>query len=156
MSERVYRYTIDFEGRIFHVGSAIEDPAVIRQLLARVHRDARGRLFSLCAGERNELAPEDALYVIARFEVPPDDGGDPGGEHLAVTCQGGLVRRLALGTLVLRDGAHLYGEVEGGHAARFGRQAWLDFATRLVDASVEPPLARVGGRAWPIVIVTPR
>ncbi len=150
MNERVYRYSIDFEGRISHAGSAIDDPAVIRQLLARVHRDPRGVLFSLCAGERNELAPADALYVIARFDDTPC--GEPGAERLAVTCQGGLVRHLDLGTLVLRGGHHLYGEVEGGFAARFGRHAWLEFATRFVDALAEPPLARLSGRAWPIAL----
>lgn len=152
MSERVYRYTIDFEGRIFHAGSPIEDAAVIRQLLTRVHRDPKGGLFSVCAGERNELAPTDALYVIARFEETP---AGPGGDRLAVTCQGGLLRHLDLGTLALRDGAFLYGAVEGGVAARFGRHAWLDFATRFVDATAEQPLARLADRAWPIALATP-
>ncbi len=146
---RIYRYTIDFEGRVFHAGTEVDDPAVLRQLLARVHRDAAGGYYSLCAGETNELRPDDVLYVIASF------ADEPAEEHpsrLPVTCQGGLRRHLALDTLRLRDGAFLYGDVDGGFSARFGRQAWLDFALRRVDATHATPVARFGAASWPILV----
>ncbi len=147
---RIYRYAIDFEGRVFHAGTEVDDPAVLRQLLGRVHRDAAGGCYSLCAGETNELRPDDVLYVIAGFADAPVDGSPA---RLAVTCQGGLRRHLALETLRLRAGAFLYGDVEGGFAARFGRQAWLDFALRHVDATCAVFVARFGAASWPIVVV---
>ncbi|MFN7953056.1 MAG: hypothetical protein U0610_15145 [bacterium] len=144
---RTYRYSIDFEGRVFHAGTEIADAAVIRQLLAVVRRDEAGGYYSLCAGERNELAPADALYVIASFADAPSPDRPA---HLPVTCQGGLERRLALDTLRMRGDAFLYGDVDGGFAARFGRHAWLDFALRHVDSERVPARARFGDASWPI------
>ncbi len=146
---RVYRYRIDFEGRILHQGSEITDPAVVRQLLRTVHRDADGTCFSLCMGERNELVADDVLYVIASFDATPVAPADR--SPLRVRCQGGLERSLDLATLGLHGEAHLYGDVEGGLSARFGRQAWLELASRhvQVDGAGAASLS-IGGRWFPI------
>jgi hypothetical protein len=150
---RVYRYRIDFEGRILHDGSEIGDPDVIRQLLANPRRDADGTSFSLCLGERNELDAEDVLYVIGAFDAPPPSDDATG---LPVRCQGGLARRLDLTTLRLAGEAYLYGEVEGGVAARFGRRAWLEFANRFVREDQGKAVAEIGGRSFPIAPGQPR
>jgi hypothetical protein len=150
---RTYHYRIDFEGRVLHAGTPIDDPLAVRQLLHRVHRDHRGRTYSLCRGEQSFIEADDVLYVVSDFADPATVGDDA---RLPVTCQGGLERRLELRSLWLHEQRFLYGSVDGGHAARFGRRAWPLFAERHVrhDAAQDTLVVRAGAQVFPIRVLT--
>jgi hypothetical protein len=50
---REYRYRVDCDGRIFHDGTEVVDPAVLRFFLRAMTRTEDGRCLVLCQGERN-------------------------------------------------------------------------------------------------------
>jgi len=143
---REYRYTVDLDGRIFHDGSEITDPAVLRFFLRVMERTPEGRFLVLCQGERNWFAAPDTPFVVQRARC---------------TCEGGDLRAVELlfagdyrepldpGTLAA-DASHLYCRVRrGAFLARFGRVAVSQLGAHLEETEGGVAL-RLSGRAHPI------
>src|SRR4029450_9565921 len=66
---REYRYVVDRDGRIFHDGTEIVDPAVLRFFLRAMTRTDDGRCLVLCQGERNYFAAPDTPFVVQRLRL---------------------------------------------------------------------------------------
>src|SRR5215510_4268552 len=119
-SVREYHYTVDRDGRIFHEGSEILDPAVLRFFLLAMQRAPDGRYLVMCQGERNWFETADTPFVIQRVRCQIERQRLVSAElYLA----GDYHEPLAPETLE-SDGGYLYSRVRNGaFRARFGRNA---------------------------------
>jgi hypothetical protein len=71
---REYRYLVDGEGRVFHDGTEIIDPLVLRFFLRAMTRTAEGRYLVLCQGERNWFEADDTPFVVQRLRLTIEGG----------------------------------------------------------------------------------
>lgn len=139
---RDYHYLIDAEGRVFHDGTEIVDPATLRFFMLAMTRTPDGRWLVPCQGEANWFEVRETPFVVQRLEVVPGEGGATAIElHLA----GGHRERLDPSTLGV-DGGHLVCRVRRAYVARFGRVALQQLAPLLHEEGGAVEL-RLGGRA---------
>jgi uncharacterized protein len=128
--EREYRYQVDRDGRIFHDGTEIVDPAVLRFFLRAMTRTADGRCLVLCQGERNWFEAPDTPFVVQRVRLTVD------GERLRAVelCFPGDYREpLDPRTLECERDLLFCRVRDGAFRARFGRVAVQQLAPFLVD-----------------------
>ena len=123
---REYRYHVDGEGRIFHEGSEIVDPAVLRFFLRAMRRAADGAWLVVCQGEHNWFDVEDTPFVVQRVHLEAREGVL---QQVELGLAGGLREPLDPATLEAA-GDRLGCRIRGG-PARFGRVALQQL---LVDA----------------------
>ncbi|MBI5627358.1 MAG: DUF1285 domain-containing protein, partial [Candidatus Rokubacteria bacterium] len=71
---REYHYLVDRDGHIFHDGTEIVDPAVLRFFLRAMRRSDDGRYLVVCQGERNWFAPHDTPFVVQRLRLHGEAG----------------------------------------------------------------------------------
>ncbi|MBI4240539.1 MAG: hypothetical protein HY613_02375 [Candidatus Rokubacteria bacterium] len=148
---REYTYRVDREGRIFHGGTEILDPVVLRFFLRTMKLTEDRRHVVLCQGERNWFEPHDTPFVVQRLRCVVE-----GGRLLsAELCFAGDYREpLDPGSLEAEEG-YLYCRVRAGaFRARFGRVAMQQLAPFLVEDAEGPALLLAGAR-HPIRELTP-
>jgi hypothetical protein len=127
---RQYDYTVDRDGRVFHDGSEITDPAVLRFFLRVMQRTPEGRYLALCQGERNWFETPDTPFVIQRLRWPDGDGA----ADIELVFAGDYHEPLDPATLEAEAG-HLYCRVRSGALpARFGRVAVQQLGSHLVES----------------------
>jgi hypothetical protein len=148
---REYRYRVDRDGRIFHNGSEIVDPLVLRFFLRTMQTTPDGRYLVLCQDEHNWFEPHDTPFVVQRLRMTVEEGRLTAAE----LCFAGDYREpLDLVSLEAEAG-HLFCRVRGGaFRARCGRVASQQIAPCLTDAGTGPALLLGGGR-HPIRDLTP-
>lgn len=143
---REYWYQVDREGRIFHEGSEIVDPLVLRFFLRAMTQTPDGRFLVLCQDERNWFQPHDSPFVIQRVRFVTADGH----VRAAELCFAGDYREPLDPATLESHGGHLFCRVRGGaFRARFGRVAMQQIAPFLIDNGSSPEL-RVGDHRYPI------
>ena len=143
---REYTYRVDAEGRVFHDGTEIVDPATLRFFLLALQRTPDDRWLALCQGERNWFEAADTPFVIQRLGLSVTDG------HLrAVELRlAGDYREPLDPTTLEHDGARLCCRVrKGTFRARFGRIALQQIAPWIVEEAGMPAL-ELGGRRYPL------
>jgi len=139
---REYRYTVDRDGRVFHEGSEIIDPAVLRFFLRVMQQTPEGQYLAICQGERNWFEVADTPFVVQRLQCVVEEGRLVSAE---VCLAGDYHEPLDAGTLEA-DAGYLYCRVRGGaFRARFGRGAVQQLAPFLVESDNGPVLT-LGGR----------
>ncbi len=148
---REYRYQVDRDGRVYHDGTEIVDPAVLRFFLRVMTRTDDGRCLALCQGERNWFEAADTPFVVQRLRLDVADGALQGAE----LCFPGDYREPLDPRTLETEHDLLFCRVRGGaFRARFGRVAVQQLAPFLVDtgegsallvAGVRHP---VGASAW--------
>lgn len=140
---REYRYTVDRDGRIFHEGSEIIDPLVLRFFLRAMQQTPDGRYLVICQREQNWFETSDTPFVIQRLHCATEQG------HLAsveLYFVGDHHEPLDPESLEA-EGPYLYCRVRGGaFRARFGRSAVQQLAPFLVEDSGGPVLLLGGTR----------
>jgi hypothetical protein len=143
---REYRYQVDRDGRIFHDGTEIVDPAVLRFFLRAMTRTDDGRCLVLCQGERNWFEASDTPFVIQRLRLGIDGGLL---QDVELCFSGDYREPLDPRTLeTTRD--LLFCRVRGGaFRARFGRVAVQQLAPFLSDAGDGSALL-LGGVRHPV------
>jgi len=128
---REYRYTVDRDGRIFHDGSEIIDPAVLRFFVLGMQRTPDGRYLVPCQGEQNWFDAADTPLVVQRLLPHMDQGALA---SIDLVLAGGYREGLEPATLQA-DASHLYCRVRrGALRARFGRVAVQQLAPYLAEA----------------------
>jgi hypothetical protein len=140
---REYRYTVDRDGRIFHEGSEIIDPAVLGFFLRAMQQTPDGRYLVICQNERNWFDAGETPFVIQRLACDTEEG-----RLLAVELYlaGGCHEPFDPDGLET-EGGYLYCRVRGGaFRARFGRGAVQQLAPFLVEGDDGPVLALRGTR----------
>ncbi len=127
---REYRYVVDRDGRIFHDGSEIIDPLVLRFFLRAMQRTPDGRYLVLCQSERNWFEATDTPFVIHRLRCSTEDGQLVSVLlHFAGDYQEPLVAKS-----LEAEAGYLYCRVRhGAFRARFGRVAIQHLAPFLVE-----------------------
>jgi hypothetical protein len=145
---REYSYRVDREGRIFHDGTEIVDPATLRFFLLALQRTPEGRWLALCQGERNWFESSDTPFVIQRLGLEVADGR-LGAVELRLA--GDYREPLDPATLE-HDGAQLFCRVrKGAVRARFGRIALQQIAPWIAEEGGGPMLA-LDGRRYPLTV----
>jgi hypothetical protein len=143
---REYTYRVDAEGRVFHDGTEIVDPATLRFFLLALQRTPDDRWLALCQGERNWFEAADTPFVIQRLGLSVTDG-----RLLAVELRlAGDYREPLDPTTLEHDGARLCCRVrKGTFRARFGRIALQQIAPWIVEEAGMPAL-ELAGRRYPL------
>ena len=141
---REYTYRVDGEGRVFHDGTEIVDPATLRFFLLALQRTPDDRWLAICQGERNWFETVDTPFVIQRLGLTVADG-----RLHAVELRLAGDYREPLDTATLEhDGTQLCCRVRKGvFRARFGRIALQQIAPWIVEEAGRPAL-ELGGRRY--------
>ncbi len=143
---REYTYRVDGEGRVFHDGTEIVDPATLRFFLLALQRTPDDRWLALCQGERNWFEAADTPFVIQRLGLGVTDGRLNAVELRLVGDYREPLDPATLG----HDGAQLCCRVrKGAFRARFGRIALQQIAPWIVEDGGIPTL-ELGGRRYPL------
>jgi hypothetical protein len=146
---REYRYAVDRDGRVFHDGTEIVDPAVLRLFLRVMQRTPDGRYLAMCQGERNWFESADTPLVIQRLRLVGPAGAP---ERIDLVFGGDHVEALDPATLT-SDAAGVFCRVRGGALpARFGRVALQQLAPLIGDGGGGAAL-RMAGVTHPIRVV---
>lgn len=134
---REYHYRVDGEGRVFHDGSEIVDPQVLRFFLRAMRRAPDGRWLVVCQGEQNWFAADPTPFVVQRLRLDVREG-----RLVAVElCFAGDYREPLDPASLASDSDRLVCPVRGGSfQARFGRLATQQLAPFLVDDGGRPAL----------------
>jgi len=123
-NERTYYYKIDTEGRLWHEGSEITDPKVLKFFMKKMERLEDGRIQVLCMGEKNFIEVEDVPYVVQEVRIKTDE--------IDLIFPGGYRERLNPNTLFVGKGNVMYCKIRTGtFKARFNRKPYLELS-RLV------------------------
>jgi hypothetical protein len=149
---REYHYVVDRNGRIFHDGTEIIDPPVLRFFLSAMQRTPDGRYLVLCQSERNWFEVADTPFVVQRLRC-----GTAQGQLLSAELYfaGDYHEPLAPESLET-EGAYLYCRVRrSAFHARFGRIAMQHLAPFLVEGD-EGPAMLLGGIRYSIRTVEGR
>ncbi len=145
-SPREYRYRVDRDGRIFHDGTEIVDPAVLRFFLRAMTRTDDGRCLVLCQGERNWFEVPDTPFVVQRLRLLVEDGVLRGVE----LCFLGDFREPLDPRTLETERDLLFCRIRGGaFRARFGRIAVQQLAPFLADSGEGSALV-LGGVRHPV------
>jgi len=143
MTVREYQYTVDADGRVFHDGSEIVDPATLRFFVLGMRRDADGRWFVPCQGEQNWFTAADTPFVVQRLRLDVEGGRL---RRIGLMLAGDLQEPLDPATLAA-DGGRLYCRVRRGEfRARFGRLAMQQLAPYLEERDGRITLSIDGAR----------
>ena len=127
---REYQYHVDADGRVFHDGSEIVDPATLRFFLLGMRREADGRWLVPCQGEQNWFGAEDTPFVVQRLRLVVEGGRL---RRVGLVLAGDLQEPLDPATLEAAGG-RLYCRVRrGAFRARFGRVAMQQLAPHLEE-----------------------
>lgn len=146
---REYRYRVDRDGRIFHDGTEVVDPAVLRFFLRAMTRTEDGRCLVLCQGERNWFEAPDTPFVIQRLRLAVENGRL---HDVELWFSGDYREPLDPRTLETERDL-LFCRVRGGaFRARFGRVAMQQLAPFLVDGGAGSALL-LGGARHPVQAV---
>jgi hypothetical protein len=127
---REYRYRVDREGRIFHDGTEIVDPQVLRFFLRAMKRTPEGRYLVLCQGEHNWFEPDDTAFVVQRLRL---DAGAGGLRAVELRFAGDYRESLDPATLAVEEEQLTCRIRKGGLTARFGRVAMQQLAPFLME-----------------------
>lgn len=143
---REYRYVVDREGRVFHDGTEIVDPQVLRFFLRAMTWTLDGRWLAVCQGEQNWFLADGTPFVVQRLGLLGPPGRPDAVElHLA----GDLREPLDPGTLEADRGQVFCRVRRGAFRARLGRVALQQLAPHLVDDGRGPALL-LGGVRHPL------
>jgi hypothetical protein len=143
---REYRYRVDQDGRIFHDGTEIVDPAVLRFFLRAMTRTDDGRCLVVCQGEQNWFEAPDTPFVVQRLRLSVEGSTL---QAVELTFSGDYHEPLDPRTLETERDL-LFCRIRGGaFRARFGRVAMQQLAPFLAESS-EGAVLLVGGVAHPL------
>jgi hypothetical protein len=143
---REYWYRVDRDGRIFHDGTEIVDPAVLRFFLRAMIRTDDGRCLVLCQGERNWFEASDTPFVVQRLRLSVEGSRL---QAVELTFPGDYREPLDPRTLETEHDL-LFCRVRGGaFRARFGRVAVQQLAPFLADTG-EGSVLLMGGVRHPV------
>jgi len=138
---REYGYVVDREGRIFHDGTEIVDPAVLRFFLGAMTRTAEGRYLVLCQGERNWFETHDTPFVVQRLRLTVAGGVL---QEIELCFPGDYVEPLDPGALETEADLLFCRVRRGVFRARFGRVAIQQLAPFLSDTGTGSALLMRG------------
>ncbi|MCI0547161.1 MAG: DUF1285 domain-containing protein [Candidatus Rokubacteria bacterium] len=143
---REYHYRVDRDGRIFHDGTEIVDPFVLRFFVRAMTRTAEGRYLVVCQGEKNWFEAAETPFVVQRLRLTAEAGAL---RSVELCLAGDLVEVLDPVGLETAGG-RLFCRVRGGaFRAALGRVPMQQLAPFLIDDGTGPALV-LGGVRHPI------
>lgn len=147
--ERVYRYFLDKEGRIWHDGTEVTDP----RFAMVVHRNMQNTpdgFLSICQGERCEFEVEDVPYVVQQIAFHKDERQQV--RRIDLIFGGGYSEKLDPSTLHVAGENVLYCRVRNGvFRARFSRKAYFQLIPLIQeDAKTQNYFLELNAARFPI------
>ena len=140
---REYRYRVDREGRVFHDGTEVVDPLVLRFFLRAMTRTPGGQYLVVCQGEHNLFEADDTPFVVQRLRLVAGEDGLAAAE----LCFAGDYREPLDPATLEGERGHLACRVRrGAFRARFGRVALQQLAPFLLEDGSGPSLVLGGTR----------
>lgn len=121
---RVWHYSIDSEGRLWHEGTEITDPQVLKFFMRRMEKLPDGSYQVMCQGEKNLITAEDVPYVVQAIKLHPD--------KVELIFPGEYVEILDPETLSVGKDNILYCKIRNrSFNARFNRKPYLELAQKV-------------------------
>ena len=121
MTQPIWHYFLDAEGHLWHEGTEIDDPAVLKLFLENMEPLADGRFRVFCQGEECVVAAEDVPHVVTDLKISP--------REIGLVFPGGVTEPLDPATLFVGKLNVLYCRIRGGRfVARFNRRTYLEIA----------------------------
>ncbi|MBI2082231.1 MAG: hypothetical protein HYT76_01555 [Deltaproteobacteria bacterium] len=115
--KRIWYYTIDDEGVVWHDKVPFDDPDLIAFFLKNLEPYSGGKFRVLCQGEECIISCQDIPYVVQEIDLP------------FLIFPGGYQEALDPTTLWVGKKNVLYCKVrEGRFSARFNRKSYLELA----------------------------
>lgn len=141
---REYHYTVDRDGRIFHDGTEIVDPATLKFFLRAMQRTPDDRWLVVCQNEHNWFHADATPFVVQRLRLTLDDRDRLKAVELGFS---GDYREPLDPTSLESNTGQLYCRIKHERwRARFGRVALQQIAPFLVDDAKKPALLLDGIR----------
>ena len=145
---REYHFQLDKEGHLWHDGTQVTDPTLLRIYLKGLVEEGSGVFTFRCAGEANRLHPEDTPYVVRDVDLV--DAADGSLASVRLLFAAGYSETLDPASLRVGAENVLYARVRDGRfRARFTRTAYYRLAERVERRGGEFVLT-VGARDYPI------
>ncbi len=139
---REYHYRVDGEGRIYHDGTEIVDPATLRFFLLALTRTPEGRWLANWFEPEGRF-PDETPFIVQRLRLSVDEGR----LRAVELCLAGDYREPLDPATLEQDGERLSCAVRrGAFRARFGRLAMQQLAPYLSEGPDGPALALDGRR----------
>ncbi len=141
---RAWHYFIDADGHLWHEGTEMEDPALLKFFMEKMERLPDGRYHVLCQGEGCYFTAEDVPHVIQSVDVKPD--------RVTLYFPGAYSEPLNPETLKVGKDNVLYCKIHGGDlTGRFNRKSYLELAKMVqFNPSEKSYLFPLGGKTYPI------
>jgi hypothetical protein len=150
---REYTYVIDEDGLIWQGGENYDAPEIYEQFYRNMTREADGRTFTICLGEKCWIVAKDTPFVVDSVRVATVPGAaDPERSATGVTIvlNGGIEEPLDPATLSVGAKNVLYTAVKSGaFPARFSRKAYYELTRYVVPEGAGFALV-LGGHPHPI------
>lgn len=141
--QRTWHYYIDAEGIVWHEGSELDDPELLRFFMETLRRGEDGRLQLICQGELCLFDCEDVPYVVQSFEE--------GKGQICLRFPGGYEEALDMASLRVGPENVLYCRVrQGQFEARFSRKAYVELAKKVEQDAQNRYCLRWAGALYPI------
>jgi uncharacterized protein len=143
--ERVWHYWIDVDGHLWHEGTELEDPDLLKFFMEKMKKLPDGRFYVLCQGEDCYITAEDVPYVVQNLSLSPNGAAE-------LIFPGGYREPLDPTTLEVGKKNVLYCRIrEGAFPARFNRKSYFELAKRVkFDPHKKEYLLTAGGKDYPI------
>lgn len=142
--DRAWNYWIDADGRFWHEGTELDDPALLKFFMEKMKLLPDGRYHVLCQGEDCYFTAQDVPYVIQTLNVTPN--------RVELLFPGAYQEDLNPKTLEVGKENVLYCKIRGGDfKARFNRKSYLELAKGVhFDATSRTYFLPLGGASFPI------
>ncbi|MBI1909906.1 MAG: DUF1285 domain-containing protein [Deltaproteobacteria bacterium] len=126
---RIYHYSIDEEGGVWHEGALVDEPAVLSLFFKNIKPTNDGRFVAFCQGETCYFKAADTALVIQEVEILKKKKMI---EAITLFFQGSVSEKLDPSTLFVGPKNVFYCRVRGGTmTARFNRKSYLELAREI-------------------------
>jgi hypothetical protein len=144
VQDRIWHYSMDTEGHLWHDGAEFEDPQVLKFFMRKMEKQADGKFKVICQGETCYIEPQDVPYVVQKINFLPD--------KIELIFQGDYREALDPISLYVGKDNVLYCKVRGGNFnARFNRKPYLELAHQIEHDPKHHGFCLIfGGKSYPI------
>ncbi|MDO8461272.1 MAG: DUF1285 domain-containing protein [Deltaproteobacteria bacterium] len=129
MTERIYHYTIDEEGTVWHDGAEVDDPAVLKLFFKNLKPTDDGRFVALCQGETCYFKAVDVPMVVQKIEIKKEREKI---KEILLFFPGEVSEPLDAESLFVGKKNVLYCRIRNGSlVARFNRKSYWELAQEI-------------------------
>ncbi len=142
--DRSWHYELDKEGVLWHEGTELEDPSLLKFFMEKIEQLPDGRFHVLCQGEDCFITAEDVPYVVQNVNITPT--------QVELVFPGDYREKLDPSTLYVGKENVLYSLVRNQKfTARFNRKSYLELAKHIqFDKKQKNYTLVLNGKKFPV------